>query len=130
MIKLSTACVRIGAFATSKIDAIRQVGQVLVEAGHIQPAYIESMLAREELANTFLGNGIAIPHGRPEDRDLIIETGIAILQIPNGVTWNKGETAYLIVGIAARSAEHIDVLRRLTHVLGDANLVKQLYLDC
>jgi len=126
MIKLSTACVRIGAFATSKIDAIRQVGQVLVEAGHIQPAYIESMLAREELANTFLGNGIAIPHGRPEDRDLIIETGIAILQIPNGVTWNKGETAYLIVGIAARSAEHIDVLRRLTHVLGDANLVKQL----
>lgn len=126
MIKLSTACVRIGAFATSKIDAIRQVGQVLEEAGHIQPAYIESMLAREELANTFLGNGIAIPHGRPEDRDLIIETGIAILQIPNGVTWNKGETAYLIVGIAARSAEHIDVLRRLTHVLGDANLVKQL----
>ncbi len=126
MIKISTACVRIGAFATSKIDAIRQVGQMLVEAGHIQPAYIESMLAREELANTFLGNGIAIPHGKPEDRDLIIETGIAVLQIPNGVTWNEGETAYLIVGIAARSAEHIDVLRRLTRVLGNADLVKQL----
>ncbi len=126
MIELSIECVRIGATATSKTDAIRQVGQVLLKAGHIQPAYIESMLAREELANTFLGNGIAIPHGRPEDRDLIIKTGIAILQIPNGVTWNKGETAYLIVGIAARSAEHIDVLRRLTRVLGDANLVKQL----
>ncbi|ABY34039.1 MAG TPA: phosphoenolpyruvate--protein phosphotransferase [Chloroflexus aurantiacus] len=126
MVKLTAASVRIGATATSKAEAIRQVGQVLVEAGHIQPAYIESMLAREALANTFLGNGIAIPHGKPEDRDLILETGIAVLQIPNGVTWNAGETARLIVGIAARSDEHIDILRRLTRVLGDAALVERL----
>lgn len=99
MVKLTAASVRIGATATSKAEAIRQVGQVLVEAGHIQPAYIESMLAREALANTFLGNGIAIPHGKPEDRDLILETGIAVLQIPNGVTWNAGETARLIVAL-------------------------------
>ncbi|WP_322816724.1 phosphoenolpyruvate--protein phosphotransferase [Chloroflexus sp.] len=126
MVKLTATSVRIGATATSKAEAIRQVGQVLVEAGHIQPAYIESMLAREALANTFLGNGIAIPHGKPEDRDLIIETGIAVLQVPNGVTWNVGETARFIVGIAARSNEHIDILRRLTRVLGDTTLVERL----
>lgn len=126
MLKLTAASVRIGAVATSKEDAIRQVGQVLVQAGNIQPAYIESMLAREKLANTFLGNGIAIPHGKPEDRDLIRETGIAVLQVPAGTPWNAGETAHLIVGIAARSDEHIDVLRRLTRVLGDAELVAKL----
>ncbi len=126
MLKLTAASVRIGAVATSKEDAIRQVGQVLVQAGNIQPAYIESMLAREKLANTFLGNGIAIPHGKPEDRDLIRETGIAVLQVPAGTPWNAGETAHLIVGIAARSDEHIDVLRRLTRVLGDAALVAKL----
>ncbi|WP_298818115.1 phosphoenolpyruvate--protein phosphotransferase [Chloroflexus sp.] len=126
MLQLTAASVRVGAVATSKEDAIRQVGQILVQAGNIKPAYIESMLAREALANTFLGNGIAIPHGKPEDRDLIIETGIAVLQVPAGAPWNDGETAHLIVGIAARSDEHIEVLRRLTRVLGDHALVEKL----
>ncbi|MEF3274417.1 MAG: phosphoenolpyruvate--protein phosphotransferase [Chloroflexus sp.] len=127
MLKLTAASVRLGAVAATKEDAIRQVGQLLVQSGKIQPAYIESMLAREALANTFLGHGIAIPHGKPEDRDLIIETGIAVLQIPAGVSWSIGETAHLIVGIAARSDEHIDILRRLTRVLGDAELVTKLH---
>ncbi len=126
MLHLTVASVRTGATAISKEDAIRQVGQILVAAGNIHPAYIESMLAREALANTFLGHGIAIPHGKPEDRDLIRETGIAVLQVPAGTPWNDGETAHLIVGIAARSDEHIDVLRRLTRVLGDAALVEKL----
>ncbi|ACL25756.1 phosphoenolpyruvate--protein phosphotransferase [Chloroflexus aggregans] len=126
MLQLTAASVRLGARAASKEEAIRQVGQVLVQAGHIKPAYIDSMLAREALANTFLGNGIAIPHGKPEDRDLILETGIAVLQVPEGVPWNTNETARLIIGIAARSDEHIDVLRRLTRVLGDAALVTRL----
>jgi phosphocarrier protein FPr len=126
MLELTIAGVRIGAVAASKEDAIRQVGQILVEGANIRPGYVESMLGRELIANTFLGNGIAIPHGKPEDRALIERTGIAVLQLPNGVTWNDGETAHLIVGIAARSAEHIDVLRRLTRVLGDTTLVQQL----
>jgi mannitol/fructose-specific phosphotransferase system IIA component len=46
------------------------------------------MLARERVANTFLGNGIAIPHGIPKDRGLIRQTGVAVLQIPAGVEWN------------------------------------------
>jgi phosphoenolpyruvate-protein phosphotransferase len=126
MLDLSNAGVRLGAKAASKEDAIRQVGAILVAGGNIQPAYVESMLGREGLANTFLGNGISIPHGKPEDRELILRTGIAVLQIPGGVPWNAGETARLIVGIAARSDEHIEVLRRLTRVLGDEALVARL----
>src|SRR2546428_8779271 len=126
MITLDERLIRLQSRATDKQDAIRQAGQLLVDSGYIDPGYITSMLGREKVANTYLGNGISIPHGLPKDRDLIKETGISVVQVPAGVTWNPGETARLIVGIAAKSDEHIDVLRRLTRVLGDEEQVARL----
>jgi len=126
MIELDARQIRLQATAADKREAIRQVGQLLVESGCIEPGYIESMLGREAVANTYLGNGIAIPHGLPKDRDLIRRTGIAVVQVPAGMTWNPGETAHLIVGIAAKSDEHIQVLQRLTRVLGDKDEVARL----
>jgi len=126
MITIEEQQVRLQTNAMDKQDAIRQVGQLLVNSGCIETGYIISMLGREQVANTYLGNGIAIPHGLPEDRDLIKRTGVAVVQAPAGVTWNPGETAQLIVGIAAKSDEHIEVLRRLTRVLGDQEQVARL----
>jgi multiphosphoryl transfer protein len=126
MITIDERLVRVQAAAADKQDAIRQAGQLLVDSGYIDAAYINSMLGREKVANTYLGNGISIPHGLPENRDLIKKTGIAVVQVPAGVTWNPGETAHLVVGIAAKSDEHIEVLRRLTRVLGDPEQVARL----
>ncbi|MBV9231082.1 MAG: phosphoenolpyruvate--protein phosphotransferase [Chloroflexi bacterium] len=126
MIRLDERLIRLQAQAANKQDAIRQVGQLLVDSDYIDAGYITSMLGREEVANTYLGNGITIPHGLPKDRDLIKQTGIAVVQVPSGVTWNPGETAHLVVGIAAKSDEHIEILRRLTRVLGDKEQVNQL----
>lgn len=126
MITIDAQQIRLHSDAASKLEAIRQVGQLLVESGCIEAGYVNSMLGREQVANTFLGNGIAIPHGLPEDRELIKRTGIAVVQSPAGVPWNPGETAQLIVGIAAKSDEHIDVLRRLTRVLGNEEQVALL----
>jgi phosphoenolpyruvate-protein phosphotransferase len=126
MFELQERQIRLGGTPASKQEAIQQVGQLLVESGCIEPEYIVSMFGREAVANTYLGNGIVIPHGMPEDRHLIQRTGIAVMQVPDGVTWNAGETAHLIVGIAAKSDEHIQVLRRLTRVLGNAAQVAHL----
>ena len=126
MITMNEQHILLRAEAADKQEAIRQAGQLLVMSGCIEAGYIASMLGREQVANTFLGNGIAIPHGLPENRDLIRQTGIAVVQIPNGITWNPGETVQLIVGIAAKSDEHIEVLRRLTRVLGDKEQVDLL----
>ncbi len=126
MITIDEQQILLQADAADKQEAIRQAGQLLVNSGCIETGYIASMLGREKVANTFLGNGIAIPHGLPENRDLIRQTGIAVVQIPNGITWNPGETVQLIVGIAAKSDEHIEVLRRLTRVLGDKDQVDRL----
>jgi phosphoenolpyruvate-protein phosphotransferase len=126
VLELQERQIQLGAIPNNKEEAIRQVGQLLVESGCIEPGYITSMLGREKVANTYLGNGIVIPHGLPENRDLVKRTGIAVMQVPGGVTWNPGETAHLIVGIAAKSDEHIEVLRRLTRVLGNQEQVNHL----
>jgi phosphocarrier protein FPr len=123
---LDASEVRIGGSPRDKSEAIRQVGALLVESGHIEPGYVESMLARERVANTFLGNGIAIPHGIPKDRGLIRKTGVAVLQVPGGVEWNPGETVHLVVGIAAKSDEHLAILANLTDVLSDEGEAQRL----
>ncbi|GAB4385830.1 MAG: phosphoenolpyruvate--protein phosphotransferase [Elainellaceae cyanobacterium] len=126
MLNLDQDHVLLNAKVSSKSDAIHQVGELLVQNGNIQSGYIKSMLEREKVANTFLGNGIAIPHGLPHDRDLISATGVSVVQIPAGVEWNPGEVVYLVVGIAAKSDEHLEILANLTHVLGDESTVKRL----
>ncbi|MBD3882032.1 phosphoenolpyruvate--protein phosphotransferase [Phormidium tenue FACHB-886] len=126
MLTLTKDSIKLGASAVDKTDAIRQVGMLLVNTGHMQPGYITSMMERETVANTYLGNGISIPHGLPKDRDLIRQTGIAVLQLPDGVEWNDGEIVRLVVGIAAKSDEHLEVLANLTHILGDEAAVQQL----
>src|SRR5512146_2555203 len=124
--ELERSNVQLGAKAANKTEAIRQAGSLLVNSQYMQPGYVDSMLAREKVANTYLGKGIAIPHGLPKNRELILRTGISVTQIPDGVTWNPGETVYLVVGIAARSDEHIGILANLTNVLDDEPTIRKL----
>ena len=118
--------VQLGAAPADKTAAIRQAGQLLVAAGCIAPAYVQSLLAREQTANTYLGSGVAIPHGQIADRHLIERTGIAVLQVPGGVEWNAGQRATLIFAIAAQSDEHLALLRRLTRLLQDEATLQKL----
>jgi phosphoenolpyruvate-protein phosphotransferase len=124
--ELEQSNVQLKARVGSKKEAIGQVGSLLVNSRYIKPGYIDSMMAREKVANTYLGNGISIPHGLPKDRDLILRTGISVLQVPDGVEWNPGERVSLVVGIAARSDEHLELLANLTHVLADEATVRRL----
>lgn len=82
MVNLTESNIVLGAQASGKLEAIELVGGILVREGFIEPEYIESMKRREAVANTFLGNGISIPHGLPENRDKILKTGVAVLQVP------------------------------------------------
>ena len=126
MIRLGKESIRLNAQAHDKTEAIRLAGALLVDNGNMKPGYVDSMLLREKVANTYLGNGIAIPHGLPKDRELILQTGISVTQFPQGVAWNPGEKVFLVVGIAARSDEHIELLANLTDVLDDEETVRRL----
>jgi len=120
--------IQLRAQARDKTDAIAQAAQMLTAAGCVGPGFAASMLGREALANTFLGHGVAIPHGQGEDKHLVRRDGIAVLQLPDGVEWNPGQTAHLVVGIAAQSDTHITVLRRLTRLLQDEAALQRLFV--
>ncbi len=126
--QLTTSLIRLGATPRDKNEAIRQVAALLAENGKVAPEYVEGMFAREAQENTYLGNGVAIPHGTPESRHLIRETAIAVLQVPGGIDWedDEGEPAYLIVGIAASDNEHLAVLKHLSTVVGDEEVAEKL----
>lgn len=118
--------VRLNAQATGKEDAIRQAGALLVENGRVAASYIDGMLAREQTMSTYLGNGIAIPHGQFDNRADIFQTGISVVQFPAGVEWEDGESAYLVIGIAATADEHIGVLANLSQVIEEEADAQQL----
>lgn len=118
--------VRLAVRAADKEAAIRAVGALLSERGYIDPGYVESMLGREGQANTYLGSGIAIPHGMAQHRELIHRTGVAVVQVPEGVLWADDQIVRLVVGIAAKSDEHLAVLAALTDVLDDPVLAEHL----
>ena len=118
--------IQVQAVAAEKKEAIQKSGELLVQSGCVAAAYVDGMLAREETMSTYLGNGVAIPHGQYDNRDDVFQTAISVLQIPEGVEWEDGEKAYLIIGIAATSNEHVGVLSKLAEVIEDEDLVEKL----
>ncbi|MCO6548325.1 MAG: fused PTS fructose transporter subunit IIA/HPr protein [Gilliamella sp.] len=105
--------------ATNKTEAIKKIATALTNAGFVEDGYVDGMLEREAQAATYLGIGLAIPHGTTKTRHLVKKTGVQVFCFPNGVQWgDDGEKAYLAIGIAASSDEHLELLRQLTHVLG------------
>ncbi|HRA04036.1 MAG TPA: PTS mannitol transporter subunit IICBA [Arachnia sp.] len=117
--------VRLSLTATSKDDAIRQAGQVLVGCGAAEPAYIEGMLARELQTTTFLGQGVAIPHGTNEARAHINSAALGFLQYPDGVDWD-GHTVNVVIPIASNSDEHVSLLAALATTLADKTRAARL----
>ncbi|EBC9527397.1 HPr family phosphocarrier protein [Salmonella enterica subsp. enterica serovar Kentucky] len=126
MFQLSVQDIHPGEQAGNKEEAIRQIAAALAQAGNVAGGYVDGMLAREQQTSTFLGNGIAIPHGTTDTRDQVLKTGAQVFQFPQGVIWGEGQVAYVAIGIAASSDEHLGLLRQLTHVLSDDSVAEQL----
>ena len=112
--------------AASKDEAIALLASRLEAAALVEPGYLAGMQAREAQHATYLGNGIAIPHGTTETRHLVRQTGVRVAQFPQGVEWDEGHKAYLVIAIAAKSDEHLGILRQLTRVLGDEAATERL----
>lgn len=126
MLTLTPNDVRLDASASNKVEAIRLVAKALADNGLTTPDYVEGMLQREAQSATYLGSGIAIPHGTTQTRHLVQKTGVQVMHFPDGVEWNEGQKAYVVIGIAAKSDEHLEILRQLTRVLADDSVALAL----
>ncbi|WJG23826.1 fused PTS fructose transporter subunit IIA/HPr protein [Vibrio furnissii] len=126
MLQLSQNDIQLAQAQSNKLDAIRSIAADLAAKGLVETGYVEGMLNREAQNSTFLGNGIAIPHGTTDTRDLVKETGVAVHHFPAGVDWGDGNTVYVAIGIAAKSDEHLGILKQLTKVLSADGVEEKL----
>ncbi|EOW9285178.1 PTS mannitol transporter subunit IICBA [Vibrio cholerae] len=120
--------IHLGLNAKNKEEAIRFAGNKLVELGYVHPEYVDAMFEREKLVSTYLGESIAVPHGTVDAKDRVIKTGIVICQYPQGVAFSEdsGDVAKLVIGIAAKNDEHIQVITTITNALDDPNAIDKL----
>ena len=111
-------------------EATVDAGNILFENGYVEQEYIDSMLEKLETQSfaTYIGNGVAIPHGMAEGSKYVKNTGISIIQVPDGVEWSE-ERAYIVVGIAANSDDHLNVLASLADAIEDPEEAKKLWSE-
>ena len=118
----------LGLEANDKFEAIRFAGEQLVKAGFVQPSYVDAMFEREKLVSTYLGEGVAVPHGTIEAKDAVLKTGVVVCQYPAGVRFTEDDdgVAKLVIGIAARNNEHIQVVSAITNALDSEEAIELL----
>lgn len=128
LFKLGAENIFLGRKAATKEEAILFAGEQLVKGGYVEPEYVQAMLDREKLTSTYLGESIAVPHGTIEAKDRVLKTGIVFCQYPEGVRFGEeeDEVARLVIGIAARNNEHIQVVTSLTNALDDESVIERL----
>ena len=111
--------------ATTKDDAIREAGALLVAAGAVDESYVDSMLERESSVSTYMGNFLAIPHGTNEAKDAILRSALSLVRYAEPIDWD-GEPVRFAVGIAGLNNEHLDILSKIAIVFSDEDEVQRL----
>lgn len=122
---LAEASINLDASADSRDEAIRLAGAGLLAVGAIDEAYVDAMIDRENSVSTFMGEGVAIPHGTLAAKDSVHKDALSMVRFPGGVDWD-GNDVRIAFGIAARGNGHIALLSQLATVLMDPDKASAL----
>ncbi|BDZ47009.1 PTS sugar transporter subunit IIA [Naasia aerilata] len=122
---LGESSIRLGLTADDRFDAVRQCGEALVASGAVTETYVEAMLEREHSVSTYIGEGVAIPHGTLAGKDSVSRSAMVVLGFPDGVDW-AGQRAQVCIGIAAPAGGHVALVARLAEILLDPDLAARL----
>lgn len=117
--------IRLNQKSVSKEEAIQAAGELLQQLGYVDEGYIDAMQEREKLVTTYMGMGVAVPHGTSQGKDAVKKTGIVYLQYPDGVPFGD-EKAYMIFGIAGVGNEHLEVLEKICGLLEDEDTLNTM----
>ena len=123
---LTPKTVELGARLSSRDEAIRRAGALLVENGNVDERYVESMFEREESVSTYMGNAVAIPHGTNDSKQWVTRSGLSIITVPEGVEYGDGDVAKLVIGIAGKGDEHLEILSKISLVVSEEENVEKI----
>lgn len=112
--------------SVTKEQAIRMAGNLLVQENAVENAYVDKMLERESISTTYIGNGVAIPHGTDAAKENIRTSAISMLQYPDGVDFGNGNIAYVVFGIAGKDGEHLEILSKIAVLCSEEENVLRL----
>lgn len=110
---------------SSKEEAIEQVGALLVKSGAVTEKYIQAMKDREQIVSTYMGNALAIPHGTDEAKNEVLTSALSLLQIPGGLEWD-GEEVKIVIGIAGKDGEHLELLSKIAMTFSEEENVDKI----
>lgn len=122
---LTLGQIRIHPGSVSQDAALQEATDILVSVGAVTPAYVDAMRQREETVSTYMGNGLAIPHGTNETKDEILDSALSVVRYDGGVDW-AGEQANFVIGIAGRGDEHLEILSQIAILFSDDDDVAKL----
>jgi PTS system mannitol-specific IIA component len=122
---LAESSIRLDETASSRDEAIRAAGRALIEAGAIDESYVDAMFERENSVSTYVGEGVAIPHGTLAGKDSVKKDALVVLRFPTPVDWDGNEVS-VAVGIAAAGNGHIAILSQLASILMDPDAAAAL----
>ena len=111
--------------ATSKEEAIREAGAILLAAGAVTPEYVDYMMQREALTSTYMGNFLAIPHGTNEGKDTILASALSFVRYSTPIDWDGNEVRF-VVGIAGKENGHMEILSKIAMIFSDEDEVQRL----
>lgn len=123
---LSKDNIELNVTLNGKEEAIRYTGGILVNNGYVESTYVDKMLERETLTSTFMGNHVAIPHGTEDAKELVIETGLSVITVPEGVDFGDGNIVKVLIGIAGKGDEHLEVLSKIAIVLSEEENIQKI----
>ncbi len=123
---LSTENIELGVQVSNKEEAVRYVGGILLNNGYVKENYIDKMLEREEIATTFMGNSLAIPHGTEDAKKEVLATGLSVVTVPDGVDFGDGNIVKLLIGIAGKGDEHLEILSQIAIICSEEENVEKL----
>lgn len=109
-----------------KEEAIRYAGKILNDNGYTSPKYIEHMLEREKRFSVYIGNHLAIPHGIESSDPEIYTSGLSVLQVPEGVDFGDGNTAYVVIGIAGKDGTHLSMLSNIALICAEEENIEKM----
>ncbi len=122
---LTLTQIKVPGKATNKDEAIREAGQILVDAGAVTAAYVDAMYEREKSVSTYMGNFLAIPHGTNEAKDAIKASALSVVRYDNPIDWDGNEVRFA-VGIAGLNNGHLEILGKIAVIFSDMDEVDKM----
>jgi mannitol PTS system EIIA component len=123
---LTPKTVELGASLSSRDEAIQRAGALLVENGNVDERYVDSMFEREKSVSTYMGNAVAIPHGTNDSKQWVTRSGLSIITVPEGVEYGDGDVAKIVIGIAGKGDDHLDILSKISLVVSEEENVEKI----